>query len=116
MTTLASTLRIGLYEPVSGRQLPVTACTLADGALRSHLCPVAGARKPMMTLRRFAPFLAIPLLAIPALWPLFVVGLTASADGMLHLLRLGLLDSHMRRGCSTRAGCPTWCWGMAIRC
>ena len=25
-------LRIGLYEPVSGRQLPVTACTLVNSA------------------------------------------------------------------------------------
>jgi hypothetical protein len=56
----------------------------------------------MNTLRRFAwpdgwPWVVIPLLAIPALWP-YSQGFPASADGSLHLLRLLLLDAHVRHG------------------
>jgi len=43
-------------------------------------------------------WLAIPLLAIPALWPFYQIGLPRSFDGGLHLLRLGMLDYHLRHG------------------
>lgn len=44
------------------------------------------------------PWLALPVLALPALWPFFEIGLTQSADGALHLLRLVALDQHVRQG------------------
>ena len=44
------------------------------------------------------PWLALPLLAIPALFPLLVNGLPVSHDGPLHLLRLVLLDRHIHQG------------------
>ena len=44
------------------------------------------------------PWLALPLLAIPALLPLLVNGLPLSHDGPLHLLRLVLLDRHIHQG------------------
>ncbi len=43
-------------------------------------------------------WLAIPFLAIPALWPFYKIGLPRSFDGGLHLLRLGVLDYHLRHG------------------
>ena len=43
-------------------------------------------------------WLAIPLLALPALWPFYKIGLPRSFDGGLHLLRLGVLDTHLRHG------------------
>jgi len=44
------------------------------------------------------PWLALPFLAIPGLWPLWSRGLPQSADGLLHLFRLLLLDRHVREG------------------
>ena len=44
------------------------------------------------------PWLILPLLALPALWPFAKLGLTISADGLLHLLRLVALDHHVRNG------------------
>ena len=44
------------------------------------------------------PWLALPLLAIPALWPFAKLSLTGSADGTLHLLRLAVFDHHVRHG------------------
>ncbi|NJN82972.1 MAG: hypothetical protein HC802_12295 [Caldilineaceae bacterium] len=41
---------------------------------------------------------ALILLAGPLLWPFRVVGLPTSADGLLHLLRLVVLDDHIRQG------------------
>jgi hypothetical protein len=43
-------------------------------------------------------WLTLPLLAIPALWPFVQEGLPRSFDGGLHLLRLGVLDYHIRHG------------------
>ncbi|MEZ4767597.1 MAG: 6-pyruvoyl-tetrahydropterin synthase-related protein [Caldilineales bacterium] len=43
-------------------------------------------------------WLALPLLAIPALLPFVQIGLPGSADGMLHLLRLAALDQHIANG------------------
>lgn len=42
--------------------------------------------------------MALPVLALPALWPFVADGLPRSFDGGLHLLRLGLLDFHVQRG------------------
>jgi hypothetical protein len=56
------------------------------------------------TLKRVAawgwarPWLALPFLALPALWPFWTQGLPQSPDGPLHLLRLVLLDYHVRQG------------------
>ena len=44
------------------------------------------------------PWLALPLLAIPALLPLCTRGLLRSPDGILHLLRLVLVDLHVQNG------------------
>lgn len=44
------------------------------------------------------PWLALPVLALPALWPFVERGLTGSHDGALHLLRLAVLDYHLRQG------------------
>lgn len=44
------------------------------------------------------PWLLLPVLALPALWPFFTEGLPRSFDGALHLLRLGALDGHLRQG------------------
>ena len=43
-------------------------------------------------------WLLLPLLAIPAIWPLLKLGLPLSADGTLHLLRVVLLDHHISNG------------------
>lgn len=43
-------------------------------------------------------WLALPLLAIPAWWPFYREGLPRSLDGTMHLLRLGVLDYHIRQG------------------
>ena len=43
-------------------------------------------------------WLALPLLALPALLPLITRGLTASADGMTHLIRIALLVNHWQQG------------------
>jgi len=43
-------------------------------------------------------WLALPLLAIPAWWPFYREGLPRSLDGTVHLLRLGVLDYHIRQG------------------
>ncbi len=43
-------------------------------------------------------WLLLPLLAIPALWPLLRHGLPESADGTLHLLRLVVFDHHIGNG------------------
>ncbi len=40
----------------------------------------------------------LPVIAVPALWPLIIHGLPRSSDGRLHLLRLVLLDYHLRQG------------------
>jgi hypothetical protein len=44
------------------------------------------------------PFALLLLLALPALWPLWRVGLPGTADGTLHLLRIALLDYHVSQG------------------
>ncbi len=51
-------------------------------------------------LRRAArwAWLALPLLALPLIWPFLTRGLPQSADGALHLLRLVVLDSHVAAG------------------
>lgn len=41
-------------------------------------------------------WLALPFLAIPALWPFYAEGLPRSNDGILHLLRIAVLDFHLR--------------------
>ncbi len=43
-------------------------------------------------------WLLLPLLALPAVWPLLNRGLTASSDGELHLFRLMALDEQVRQG------------------
>lgn len=43
-------------------------------------------------------WLALFVLAIPALWPFYQEGLPRSFDGGLHLLRLGVLDELIRQG------------------
>lgn len=48
--------------------------------------------------RRWLWWLALLLLAIPGLWPLLAEGLPRSFDGGLHMLRVGLLDYHLRHG------------------
>jgi len=44
------------------------------------------------------PWLALPPLALPAIWPFYSLGLPASSDGMLHLLRLVLLNHQIQQG------------------
>lgn len=44
------------------------------------------------------PWLALPVLVLPALRPFQTLGLPRSADGALHLLRLALLDYHLSLG------------------
>ena len=43
-------------------------------------------------------WLLLPLLALPAVWPLLTRGLTASADGELHLFRMIALGEQVRKG------------------
>jgi hypothetical protein len=47
--------------------------------------------------QRWLPWAALPLLAVPALWP-YTQGWPATADGWLHLVRLAVLDQHVVRG------------------
>ena len=42
--------------------------------------------------------LLLTLLALPALWPLYVVILPATGDGNLHLMRLTVLDRALAQG------------------
>lgn len=42
--------------------------------------------------------MALLLAALPALWPFLQLGLTQSADGMLHVLRIALLTTHQQEG------------------
>ncbi len=44
------------------------------------------------------PWLLLPFLALPAISPFWTVGLPRSADGLLHLLRLILLDRYLAQG------------------
>ena len=44
------------------------------------------------------PWLLLPFLALPAISPFWTVGFPRSADGLLHLLRLILLDRHLAQG------------------
>ncbi|MCB0063686.1 MAG: hypothetical protein KDE19_16300, partial [Caldilineaceae bacterium] len=53
--------------------------------------------RPMMSLQK-AWWFWLAVLALPALWPFYREGLPRSFDGGLHLLRLSLLDEHMRQG------------------
>ncbi|MCB0044628.1 MAG: hypothetical protein KDD92_04300 [Caldilineaceae bacterium] len=55
-------------------------------------------RRRFRLLPEWAALLILLLLALPALRPLWRVGLPATADGTLHLLRLTLLDEHVRAG------------------
>lgn len=73
----------------------------------SHLTAPAAQATPGPSggwLRRSAhwawqrPWLALPILALPALWPFCEIGLTHSSDGALHLLRLTALDQQVRQG------------------
>lgn len=43
-------------------------------------------------------WLLLPLLALPAFWPLLTRGLPASSDGELHLLRMMILGEQVRQG------------------
>ena len=43
-------------------------------------------------------WLAVPFLAIPALWPFYQLGLGQSHDGDVHIVRLALLDFHLGHG------------------
>ncbi len=43
-------------------------------------------------------WLLLPILILPALWPFISEGLPRSFDGQLHLLRIGVLDYHLRDG------------------
>jgi len=47
---------------------------------------------------RSAWVLLLPLLALPALWPLFANGLPRASDTALHLARLTLLHEHVLAG------------------
>jgi uncharacterized membrane protein len=53
--------------------------------------------KARPALQRWLPWVALPLLAVPALWP-YTRGFPFTADGMLHVLRIVLLDWHVRHG------------------
>src|SRR5512139_2051364 len=55
---------------------------------------------PPSAVARVKPYvwLAVPLLAIPALLPFCRYGLNQSHDGDIHLLRLALLDYHVGHG------------------
>ena len=44
------------------------------------------------------PWLILPVLALPAIWPLISLGLPHSEDGPLHLIKLILLDYNLRQG------------------
>lgn len=44
------------------------------------------------------PWVLLPLLALPAVWPFLTCGIPRSSDGENHLLRLGLLDSSIQHG------------------
>ncbi len=66
--------------------------------LRQHPVPFNSIQfKPLRWLAE-AWWLWIALLALPALWPFYSEGLPRSFDGGLHLLRLDLLDTHIRQG------------------
>lgn len=52
----------------------------------------------MLRWFRSHPWGWLPLLSLPALWPLWTLGLTASADGTTHLMRIALLVHHWRQG------------------
>ena len=45
---------------------------------------------------RFA--IALPLLSLPALWPLLTAGPPGTPDALVHFVRVGLLDYHVRQG------------------
>lgn len=47
---------------------------------------------------RIVPFFVLTLLALPALWPLYVVILPQTGDGNLHLMRLTVLDRYLDQG------------------
>ena len=60
-------------------------------------------RRPEMIdrLASFAvrhPWLALPLLALPAVLPYWLTGFPETSDGHLHLLRLALLDGYIEQG------------------
>lgn len=44
------------------------------------------------------PWVLLPLMVIPAMGPFLARGMPSSADGALHLLRLAILDHHLRSG------------------
>lgn len=52
-------------------------------------------------------WLLLSFFAIPALWPFYQEGLPRSFDGGLHLLRLGVLDYHIRQGVLYPRWAPT---------
>jgi len=44
------------------------------------------------------PWLSLPLLVVPAIWPYYREGAPRTIDGALHLLRISLLVSHLGNG------------------
>src|SRR5450759_1405597 len=60
----------------------------------------AAAKALVWTAARLArrPWLLLPFLALPAISPFWTVGFPRSADGLLHLLRLILLDRYLAQG------------------
>ncbi|HEX9116594.1 MAG TPA: 6-pyruvoyl-tetrahydropterin synthase-related protein, partial [Anaerolineae bacterium] len=44
------------------------------------------------------PWLLLPFLALPAIWPFLRSGLPRGQDTIMHLMRLGLLDDYVRHG------------------
>jgi 6-pyruvoyl-tetrahydropterin synthase related domain len=60
----------------------------------------AAAKASLRTAARLArrPWLLLPFLALPAISPFWTVGFPRSADGLLHLLRLILLDRYLAQG------------------
>lgn len=73
-----------------------------EDARKEGTLPVALHWKVYARIRQLVreswPVGMMSLLALPALWPFYVQGLTFSVDGMQHMLRLGLLDHHIRSG------------------
>ena len=70
----------------------------AANSMRQRIESIGKATMAVTTWLGRHPWLALPLLVIPALWPFAKLSLTDSADGILHLLRLVLLDHHVRHG------------------
>lgn len=66
--------------------------------MASNAGPTEQQKRRRRWVRAWLPWIAIPLLALPAIWPFLRAGLPLSADGTLHLLRLVALDHNMQQG------------------